>query len=373
MTYTAISLFSGAVDGLAIAAQAAGIKVTHHVEWDAWCCRVLRMNHPDSIVLNKDINDVHDLPSADIIFGGSPCQGWSAAGNQLGFSDPRYLWPQMLRIVRENKPSVVIHENVRGGVSKGLLDQISNDLESEGYETAALVFPAAVFGAPHERYRMFHIGLLAHASTQRRPEPRTITHASDDGQRHISSLERGRGAVADAIKSSGQDVGYTQIKRLEAHDPKPFGSSPRFANGEFDAIMVNPTSQHHANIGTGASPARFNAESTGSNREGGAALIDGRAELRQLPTHERALPQSSMGRAAHGFTTRLPRLDPLTDFHGFPAGQGSYQHPHEPPRTTAQKGAYAKERIQALGNACVPQQCAPIFRTVVRWLDGEQK
>ena len=214
---TAISLFSGAVDGLAIAAQAAGITVTHHVEWDAWCCRVLRMNHPHSTVINADIHNVKGLPYADVIMGGSPCQDFSQAGARAGFSGKRYLWPEMRRIVGECRPRVVIHENVRGGVSAGLLDRICLDLESDGYNVWPLVYPASVFGAPHERYQMFHIGLLADTDTQRRPEPRTIAHAGTNEQRHISTLERSGRTVSDAIKSGGENVGNTQPQG--SHEP----------------------------------------------------------------------------------------------------------------------------------------------------------
>lgn len=320
MSYTAISLFSGAVDGLAIAAQAAGIKVTHHVEWDAWCCRVLRMNHPDSIVLNEDIHNVHDLPPADIIFGGSPCQDFSVAGSRAGFAGERYLWPEMRRLVEASKPRCVIHENVRGGVSAGLLDRICDDLESLNYECWPLVLPASVFGAPHERYRMVIVGLLAHAELQRRYGTRTQPDTSTHEQQHFETSQSRGYPVTDEVEPSGEAVGNSTIERLEggSRSQSPFQE-----------------------------PARSSLDLAGRRR---------------------SVSQPGMDRAAYGITTRIPRLDPLTDFAGFPAGQGIYQHAYEPPRTTAKKSEYHKERIQALGNAVVWQQVAPIMRSVVRWL-----
>lgn len=362
MTYTAISLFSGAVDGLAIAAQAAGINVTHHVEWDAWCCRVLRMNHPDSIVLNKDIHDVHDLPPADIIFGGSPCQEFSVAGNGAGFSGERYLWPEMFRIVRTNKPRVVIHENVRGGVSKGLLDQISNDLESAGYETTALVFPACVFGAPHERYRMFHIGLLAHTNRQRRNESQPQQECSNDLNGFNSASERSRGTEFHATKSGGQDVEYAAKPGLY----QPQQSNRRTDETQTVTGMDNRLERSSSAVEYGQiiRLETYDYESIG-----------GSSRQHHIRPHGdwnyNGISQSSVGGAAHGLTSRLPRLNPVADFPGFPAGQGHYQYPYEPPRTTPKKGEYAKERIQALGNAVVWQQASPIMRTVVRWLEGQ--
>lgn len=322
MTYTGISLFSGAVDGLAIAAQAAGINVTHHIEWDAWCCRVLRMNQPESIVLNKDIHDVHVLPPTDIIFGGSPCQDFSNAGNGAGFDGSRYLWPEMFRIVRANRPRVVIHENVRGGVSKGLLDRISDDLESAGYETTALVFPACVFGAPHERYRKIIIGLLGNASVVGLQTNGIVTGRCKEGQ-------------------------------------------PSWESN----IVVKPPRNDYADIQTGATASRIDPESTRSSRSSGKYSIVDHAELQQFSISEWEVSQSRLGGTADGTTTGLHRFDPLTDFPGWPAGQGIHQHAYEPARTTAQKGKYAKERIQALGNAVVWQQAQPVFKAVVRWLN----
>lgn len=289
---TAISLFSGAVDGLAIAAQAAGFNVTHHVEWDAWCCRVLRMNHPNSIVINEDIHHVRNLPSTDVIFGGSPCQDFSIAGARRGFSGERYLWPEMLRIVRECQPYAVIHENVRGGVSAGLLDQICDGLESIGYETKALVYPASVFGAPHERYRMFIVGLMAYASSQRRNEPESKQKPDHNKYGINSASERTGRAKFHATLASGENM-------------------------------------------------------------------------------EQWLPQPGMAGNPHGTAPRLHGFNPLIDFPGWPAGQGVYQHAYEPARTTPQKGKYAKERIQALGNAVVWQQAIPLFEALKQWFDAK--
>lgn len=370
--YTAISLFSGAVDGLAIAAQAAGIKVTHHVEWDSWCCRVLRMNHPGSIVINEDIHNVKDLPYADVVMGGSPCQDFSGAGKQAGFDGERYLWPEMRRIVGECRPRVVIHENVRGGVSLGLLDKICSDLESDGYEVWPLVYPAAIFGAPHERYRMFHIGLLADAEPHGRPEQGTITDARTNEQWNVSSFELSRGTVSNAAESSGQDVADAQHNGHIA-PALPGCNAPSIHNStEGQNRTGQPEGSNSPRIAPLGAVEHPNSQQPQkhdlSRRGNGQGFIDWGFD----PDRSRdRLPQPVMGGIAHGIAPRLPRLNPLEHFPGFPAGQGSYQYPYEPPRTTPEKGEYAKEQIQALGNSVLWQQAAPIMRTVVRWLEGQ--
>jgi len=60
--------------------------------------------------------------------------------------------------------SCVLVENVRGGISSGLLDEIGGDLESAGYQVLPLVYPAQFVGAPHLRYRLF---LLAYRQSPR--------------------------------------------------------------------------------------------------------------------------------------------------------------------------------------------------------------
>lgn len=163
MSLTAVSLFSG-IGGLDLAAERAGFTVTDAYERNPFCCRVLRARFPHTRVHQGDIDDVHTLPNADVVFGGPPCQGWSSAGNGLGVKDHRNKWPEMYRLVCQSRPRFVVIENVRGGIAKGILSYIQSDLESAGYKAWTFVYPAALVGAPHLRYRLF---LLAYRQSPR--------------------------------------------------------------------------------------------------------------------------------------------------------------------------------------------------------------
>lgn len=180
------SLFSG-IGGFDLAAREAGWDNVFQCEIDPFCQSVLRYHFPKT-VLYEDIKRT-DFSSwkgkVDVLTGGFPCQGFSLAGRRKGTEDDRYLWPEMLRVIRETRPRWVVGENVIGITSmvqpgsetdvetKGghgeegheetvleqgyVIDTICDDLEREGYPVQPVVIPACGVGAPHRRYRVWFI------------------------------------------------------------------------------------------------------------------------------------------------------------------------------------------------------------------------
>jgi len=121
----------------------------------------------------------------DVLTGGFPCQPFSVAGQRKGQEDDRYLWPEMLRAIRDIRPTWIIGENVGGIISmvqpgsevtvesqaslfektdketilqqEYVVETICRDLEQEGYSIQPVVIPACSVGAPHRRDRVWFI------------------------------------------------------------------------------------------------------------------------------------------------------------------------------------------------------------------------
>lgn len=196
---THLSLFTG-VGGIDIAAEMAGIETVGQCEWMDYQTKVLEKHWPH-VERWRDIHEITGdsfrtrtgIQSVDVISGGFPCQPFSNAGNRKGKADDRYLWPQMLRVIKELRPTWVVGENVAGlttmvqfdkefevdseGNAIGeigeirdrrgsfVLKEILESIEQIGYDVQPFVVPACGVGARHRRDRVF---LVAHRNSSRR-------------------------------------------------------------------------------------------------------------------------------------------------------------------------------------------------------------
>jgi DNA-cytosine methyltransferase len=127
-----LSLFDGMSCGQ-IALDQLGIKVKNYfaAEIDKYAIKVAQANYPDMIHLG-DVRDVKpdNLPEIDLLIGGSPCQGFSFAGKQLNFDDPRSkLFFEYVRLLKALKPKYFLLENVR--MKKESMDVITEMLGVE--------------------------------------------------------------------------------------------------------------------------------------------------------------------------------------------------------------------------------------------------
>lgn len=155
------SLFSG-IGGFDLAAQWMGWENKFHCEWNEFGQKILKYYWPRA----QSYEDITKTDftiwrgKIDIITGGFPCQPYSVAGKRLGKEDERHLWPEMLRAIREVKPSWVVGENVYGLLnwSEGLVfEEVQADLEKEGYTVQPVILSACSVNAPHKRERIWFI------------------------------------------------------------------------------------------------------------------------------------------------------------------------------------------------------------------------
>src|SRR5690242_12416306 len=162
-----LSLCSG-IGCIDFAAEQAGGEIVGQVEIDEFCQQVLAKHWPHVKRLGA-IQEVtgDEFGPIDLLAAGFPCQPSSLAGKRLGREDPRYLWPEIARLLRHIYPRWAVLENVPGllTVESGrVFRDILWTLAQMGYDARWCVYSAADVGAPHLRERVF---VVAHARCER--------------------------------------------------------------------------------------------------------------------------------------------------------------------------------------------------------------
>jgi DNA (cytosine-5)-methyltransferase 1 len=158
-----LDLFSG-IGGFSLGLERAGFQTAAFCEIDPYCRKVLAKHWP-GVKIHEDVKQLDGSQYAgtiDLICGGYPCQPFSVAGKQKGEKDPRHLWPEMHRIIRQARPRWIIAENVRGHVSLGF-DSVASQLEDDGFTIWPFIVPACAVGAPHRRDRLW---IIANAQSE---------------------------------------------------------------------------------------------------------------------------------------------------------------------------------------------------------------
>jgi len=315
----ALSLFSG-IGGLDLAAESCGIETAAFCEIEPYAVEVLKRRWPGVPIID-DVRKIRGCDwTVDVVHGGFPCQDLSVAGKQAGLEGERSgLWFEMLRVIAECRPAFVLAENVRGAVNLAL-DTVYAGLEDEGYEVRTLLLPAAAFGAPHKRERLFVVGVR-----------RDVPHAFAE---RLQGSERAGAFCEDGTASS----------------------QPAAECGK-GSLWPTPT------VGT----------------SGGGKLCGGTGHLKMLRDalgyeEARKLSAGNGGKLnpewveiLMGFPLGWTDLDcdEPEPWPGWPALMGESQYPYEPPRTVTGCPNRAK-RLKCLGNAVVQHQARPIFEAIVQ-------
>ena len=346
----------------------------------------------------------------DVLTGGFPCQPFSVAGQRKGQEDDRYLWPEMLRAIREIRPSWIIGENVGGIISmvqpgcetevehqaalfeetdkETILEQeyvvetVCRDLEQEGYSVQPIVIPACAVGAPHRRDRIFFVAYRADSrieSMQREGENRVYqseTATYPDGKRcdnwgdhwqkrpvyHNEEWNTQKDKPERAERKcrtceTGSDVADTQCTRSgqiqqEIQSEQSDGISIDSVGNERDATYTNQFDGHVSRFCSGRIP-QF--ETSGIRIDTDTRIQ--RCE-KQCPISESG--ESRFNNGLFDASRRNWRDFPTQP----PVCRGNDGLPFDVVRLTISITAWCTGSIKGYGNAIVPQVMYEIFKAI---------
>ena len=129
--------------------------------------RAANLSYKNNLIANgvqdtRDVRKVTHFPKSDLMLGGFPCPGFSAAGPRL-LDDPRnFLYIHYIRALMDSEPLVFIAENVKGLMTMAhgqVLKQIKEDFAAAGYFVTAQLLNAKNYSVPQSRERVFIIGV----------------------------------------------------------------------------------------------------------------------------------------------------------------------------------------------------------------------
>lgn len=384
------SLFSG-IGGAEVAASMMGWQNLFHCEIQEFPRKVLQYWFPNSEsyedITKTDFTKWHG--KVDVLTGGFPCQPFSLAGRRKGADDNRYLWPQMLRAIRQIHPTWVVGENVNGiktmvescqvthmgrtdylfeenhlyrEESRFTLDKICADLEAEGYSVQPIVIPACAIGAPHRRDRVW---IIAHTqcdghSPQGHGNQRARAKKSKEGQDRPQPRSRRHGSGTTPSYAHGTRQRRRKNKQepfTECSRTPNLGTrrSKRLASNSLQHRSHEVHQDHQSQFPDGA-----RTNSLGGQRSSPHSNGCGWNESK----HEDASPQKpQQGECQPGGAD-----SPQSRWRNFPTQspvcRGNDGIPFDVDSLTISFPKWRQESIKAYGNAWVPQVAYEIFRAI---------
>lgn len=189
---TAIDLFCG-VGGMSLGFEQAGFDIVGAYDLESVNVEYHRRNFPHTSSFEADVSKLSGssireetklgLTELDVLFGGPPCQGFSAIGQRRQDDIRSRLLHEFARLVDELQPRYFVVENVRGltyEYSKPTLDEFLLRVKRAGYSVVepVAVLDASRFGVPQRRQRVFVLGYRHDQTMPDYPEP---THGCPGG------------------------------------------------------------------------------------------------------------------------------------------------------------------------------------------------
>jgi DNA (cytosine-5)-methyltransferase 1 len=233
-----ISLFSGC-GGLDLGFAKAGFEIVYANDNDKAVWETFEKNHKIPID-KRSLFEIpsKEIPKADGILGGPPCQSWSLAGEMRGAKDERgQLFYEYVRVLKAKKPLFFLAENVPGIISCTHLPEFNKIVKmfsSVGYELTYQLLDARNYGVPQERKRVIIVGLRK--SLKRRFVFPTPTHSKQgsktlDGHKTLKWL-----SLRDAIGDLPKPVSAEEKNRANSN---LFLPNHEYMNGSFSSIYMS--------------------------------------------------------------------------------------------------------------------------------------
>lgn len=217
MEIDVVSLFSGG-GGLDLGFKNEGYNLIWAIDNNKNAVATYKKNIHDRVICG-DINaiDLDDIPKADVIIGGPPCQSFSLAGNR-NVEDARgqLVW-RYLEIIEHVQPKAFVFENVTGLLSaknsnkEYIFELLKKAFQDRGYTINARVMNAVEYGVPQKRKRVIIVG-LRNGVTFEFPAP---THGNEKGLIPPVSVEEALGDLPKATNDENARVCYTDSPKTD--------------------------------------------------------------------------------------------------------------------------------------------------------------
>ena len=327
----------------------------------------------------------------DLLTGGFPCQPFSQAGKRKGTDDDRFLWPEMLRVIKEFKPTWIIGENVAGILSMaqyegesemasetdlfgnvtntgskrgvGILYGIIRELEQVGYSVQTFVIPAVAVNAPHRRDRVW---IVANSESKRSGgfsgkkcgiQEREFQPREQKGSEIRS---KSQGCVGNVADSEGRESGQ-QTERQGREDSgggSEEGVDAPDTNSKRSGTQASGIDGNRKKENKGQGQQSFNRI---NGQDSNAPDSDHGNDARKYDKGERASTEISDADNIRSECRTWDEnwLEVATELCGVDDGL-----PVELDGFKLTKAGHRVERLKALGNAIVPQVAIEIMRGI---------
>lgn len=205
-----------------------------------------KYNFNDINIICEDVTEFvkRDLPDADILVGGFPCQDFSLAGKQKGLEVERgNLYKAMISALKKVKPKLFLAENVKGLLiwKNGLaINTIIKDFEDCGYKIKYKLFNMADYGVPQIRERVIIVGIRNDIRTEFTwPEPTNSNNKNSDLPQWVTVKEAIQDLEDESVAQKLSNYDYSKAKLNKGQGNRTIKE---------DSPAPTMRAEHHGNI-----------------------------------------------------------------------------------------------------------------------------